>query len=76
MWVRNGVLNARPGHADGADLTVTGPKPALAALLLGPADAAGTIARFSLHTEGDTGVFATLAAVTDTFDPHFNLVTP
>ncbi|MEV6104027.1 alkyl sulfatase dimerization domain-containing protein [Streptomyces sp. NPDC051940] len=76
MWIRNGVLNARPGHADGAQLSVTGPKPALAALLLKPADAAATIDRYSLTTEGDTGALATLAKVTDTFDPHFNLVTP
>jgi len=28
MWVRHGVLNARLGHADRAQLTITGPKPA------------------------------------------------
>ena len=39
MWVRNSVVNARPGHVDGAQLTVAGPKAALAALLLQPAQA-------------------------------------
>ncbi|MFD4371118.1 alkyl sulfatase C-terminal domain-containing protein [Streptomyces sp. NPDC058486] len=76
MWIRNGVLNARPGHADAAQLTVTSPKPALTTLLLKPGYAATTIDRYSLTTEGDTGFLATLVRVTDTFNPHFNLVTP
>ena len=68
MWVRNSVLNARPGHVDGAQLTVAGPKAALAALLLQPAQADAVIAKAGLATDGDTGVFATLATLMDTFD--------
>ncbi|MFD0561755.1 alkyl sulfatase dimerization domain-containing protein [Kitasatospora saccharophila] len=76
MWVRSGVLNARPGHADQARLHVTGPKPVLAALLLDPAKAADIIAKHSLAIDGDVSIFATLAKVSDTFDPYFNIATP
>lgn len=76
IWVRNGVLNARPGHTDDAQITVTGSKAALAGLLLNPADAAKTIDRFSLATEEDTEILTALAKVTDAFDPHFNIATP
>ncbi|MFI6648742.1 alkyl/aryl-sulfatase [Streptomyces sp. NPDC050529] len=76
MWVRHGVLNARPGHAGDARLTVAGPKPALAALLLDPAHAAATITEYGLRTDGDTASLDVLATVIDTFDPHFNIVTP
>ncbi|NGO74128.1 hypothetical protein G6045_00265 [Streptomyces sp. YC504] len=76
MWVRHGVLNARPGQADDAQLTVTGPKAALVALLLDPGHAAETIAKHSLPTDGDVSVLEILAGVTDTFDPQFNIVIP
>ncbi|MEU6846205.1 alkyl sulfatase dimerization domain-containing protein [Streptomyces sp. NPDC046716] len=76
MWVRGGVLNARPGHADGAHLTLTGAKPALAGTLLKPAQAAHAVEAGQVRAEGDIGVLAQLAAVTDEFDPHFNMVTP
>ncbi len=76
MWVRNGVLNARPGHADDVQLTVTGPKAALASLLLKPDQAAATVAQHGLHVEGDLGVLDRLAGATDTFNPYFNIVTP
>jgi hypothetical protein len=32
--------------------------------------------RAEIHVDGDLAVFDTLASVTDTFDPHLNLVTP
>jgi alkyl sulfatase BDS1-like metallo-beta-lactamase superfamily hydrolase len=64
MWVRHGVLNARPGHVDDAQLGVTGPKPA------------ETIAAHSLATDGDTAVLDVLASLMDVFDPHFNIATP
>jgi alkyl sulfatase BDS1-like metallo-beta-lactamase superfamily hydrolase len=76
MWVRHGVLNARPGLADDAQLTISGSKPALAALLLDPAHAAATITEYGLRTDGDTASLDVLATVIDTFDPHFNIVTP
>jgi alkyl sulfatase BDS1-like metallo-beta-lactamase superfamily hydrolase len=76
MWVRNGVLNAREGHTDDAQLTLTGPKPALAAILLQPGNAEATITKTGLTTDGDLSVLNTLASVMDTFDAHFNLATP
>ncbi len=76
MWVRHGVLNARPGHADDAQLTIAGPKAAIAALLLAPAHAADTITKHGLKSDGDTTALDALATVMDTFDPHFNIVTP
>jgi hypothetical protein len=55
---------------------VTGPKAALAGVLLQPGEARALIEKLGLATEGDLGVVDTLASVTDTFDPTFNIVTP
>ena len=76
MWVKHGVLNARAGHAPGAQCTVAGHKAALAGLLLQPAQAAGIAKQAGVTVDGDIAAFETLASVTDTFDPHFNIVTP
>lgn len=76
MWVRNGVLNARKGHGEGAQLSVSGPKPALAGVLLQPGEARELIDTAGCALDGDLGVLDTLALVTDTFDPAFNIVTP
>lgn len=76
MWIRNGVLNARRGHADEVQLTITGPKADLAALLLQPTQAEYIIAKDALKTEGDLAVLESLASVIDTFDRYFNISTP
>jgi alkyl sulfatase BDS1-like metallo-beta-lactamase superfamily hydrolase len=76
MWIRNGVLNARRGHADEVQLTITGPKADLAALLLQPTQAEYIIAKDALKTEGDLAVLESLASVIDTFDPYFKISTP
>ena len=76
MWIRNGVLNARRGHADDVQLTITGPKADLAALLLQPTQAEYIIAKDALKTEGDLAVLESLASVIDTFDPYFKISTP
>ncbi|MEU2678216.1 alkyl sulfatase dimerization domain-containing protein [Streptomyces sp. NPDC007107] len=76
MWVRNGVLNARPGHSPDAQLTVTGAKAVLAAVLLDPSRATDAATAHRLTIEGDITALAALADVMDTFDPHFNIVTP
>ncbi|NGO74149.1 MBL fold metallo-hydrolase [Streptomyces sp. YC504] len=76
MWVHHGVLNARPGHAADAQLSVSGPKPALAALLLKPAAAAEALAQQGMTAEGDVTALDRLAEVTDAFDPHFNISVP
>jgi linear primary-alkylsulfatase len=76
MWVRHGVLNAREGHVDDVQLTLRGPKPAIAQLLLQPGDAADPIASGAVATDGDTSALETLAALMDAFDTRFNLATP
>ncbi|MFJ5880456.1 alkyl/aryl-sulfatase [Kitasatospora cineracea] len=76
MWVRNGVLNARPGHGPDPQLALTGAKPALAAVLLQPGKAAELIAAHGVRADGDPAVLDRLAAVTLAFDPHFPISTP
>jgi alkyl sulfatase BDS1-like metallo-beta-lactamase superfamily hydrolase len=76
LWVRNGVLNARPAHVPEATLTVSGDKTAIATLLLAPTAATKLINSGALKTVGDVRVLDSLAAVMDRFDPAFNLVTP
>ncbi|NUS93935.1 MAG: hypothetical protein HOQ36_16290 [Nocardia sp.] len=76
MWVRHGVLNARPAHADHARLTVTGPKPLLAGLILEPGRADEILGHPDISTTGDIAALHELAEVLDTFDPGFDLVTP
>ena len=76
MWVRNGVLNARPKHAPNADLSVSGDRVAITMLLLVPGQATTLIAAGALTVDGDTGVLDTYAAITDKFDRGFNMVTP
>lgn len=68
------------GHAPSAGLTVTGGKAAIAMLLLSPKGAKGLIEAGTLAADGDVDVdvdvLRAYAAVMDTFDPGFNLVTP
>lgn len=75
-WVKDGVLNARRGHVDGAHLTVSGPKAALAGLLLQPGHGRDIVAKAGLQASGDLAVLDTLASVIDAFDPSFPIVTP
>lgn len=76
LWVRHGVLNARQGaHAD-AELTVSGPRTALAGVLLQPAAAARLVEAGTVTLDGDPSVLDTYASVLDTFDPDFAIVTP
>ena len=70
------MLNAREGYTDDVQLTVRGPKPAIAQVLLQPGSATELIASGSLTTEGHTTVLDTLASVMDAFDTRFNIVTP
>lgn len=76
MWVRNGVLNARKGaHAQTA-LTVSGPKAALAGVLLQPSAAEKLAQAGAVELAGDAEALATYATVVDEFDPNFAIVTP
>jgi alkyl sulfatase BDS1-like metallo-beta-lactamase superfamily hydrolase len=76
MWVQRGVLNARGGASGQAQLTVTGPKPALVGVLLQPASAGQLVSADRVTLDGDATVLETLAGLLDTFDPNFNIVTP
>ena len=49
MWVRRAVLNARSGRAPDAQLTVTGPKPLLAGILLQPGKASAILRKREGH---------------------------
>lgn len=76
MWIRRGVLNARPGMSGDTDLTVTGPKAALVGVLLRPAAAAGLAEAGTIRVDGDRSVFDRYGDVLDDFDPDFPIVTP
>jgi len=55
---------------------VSGPKTAIARLLLQPGDATELIDNGAVTTHGDTTVLDTLASVMDAFDTRFNIATP
>ncbi|ROZ50177.1 MBL fold metallo-hydrolase [Rhodococcus sp. WS3] len=76
MWVRRAVLNARAGHVPDAHLTLSGPKPLLAGILLKPGDASAILDGGKVSATGDLSVLKTLAEVMDTFDPNFDIATP
>ncbi|MGC5165998.1 alkyl/aryl-sulfatase [Luteimicrobium sp. DT211] len=76
LWVRNGVLNARPAHSGAAQLTVSGPKAALVGFLLQPGTALALVDSGAVTADGDRTAIATLASVMEEFDPAFPLVTP
>ncbi|MFK0193969.1 alkyl/aryl-sulfatase [Kitasatospora sp. NPDC090308] len=71
MRVRHGVLNARRGASPQAGLTVSGPKAALAGVLLGQTAAAKAVER-----DGDGRLLEEYWALLDEFDPNFPMVTP
>ncbi|MET8876992.1 alkyl sulfatase dimerization domain-containing protein [Nocardia sp. NPDC004604] len=75
MWVRNGVLNARPGHAAGVGTTLIGARASMAALQL-PAAARTAIEKGDLCIDGDPAPLVALASILDTFDPDFAIVSP
>lgn len=62
MWGPPRRAQHRQGHADAAQLTITGSKAALAGVLLQPASAKAIIDRAGLKTDGDLGVLNTLAS--------------
>ncbi len=66
--LRNGVLVHREAPVDGADVTITTTRAALPGLLVGRTEGMGV--------EGDPNVLRRLAAVLDTPDPDFAIVTP
>jgi alkyl sulfatase BDS1-like metallo-beta-lactamase superfamily hydrolase len=75
-WVKRGVLNARQGASPDTQLTITGPKAALAGVLLQPAGAAQLAQAGKIKLDGDESALASLAVLLDEFDPNFNIVTP
>lgn len=76
MWVRHGVLNARAGAHPDTALTVSGPKAALAGVLLKPAAADALADSGAITLDGDRSALSTYATVVDEFDPNFPIVTP
>jgi alkyl sulfatase BDS1-like metallo-beta-lactamase superfamily hydrolase len=76
MWVRRAVLNARSGRAPGAQLTLTGPKPLLAGILLQPGKASAILESGKVTSDGDVSTLTRLADIMDTFDPNFDIATP
>ncbi|MYT76558.1 Alkyl sulfatase BDS1, metallo-beta-lactamase superfamily [Streptomyces sp. MnatMP-M77] len=76
MWVRRGVLNARPGASPHTLLTVTGPKAALVTTLLKPTTAPQLAQAGKITLDGDDTALSTLADLIDDFDPDFDIVTP
>ncbi|GAA3209854.1 alkyl/aryl-sulfatase [Oerskovia jenensis] len=76
LWVRHGVLNARKGAHPDASLTVSGPKAALAGVLLQPAATARLVDAGTVTLDGEASVLDTYGSVLDTFDPDFAIVTP
>ncbi|GHE25691.1 alkyl sulfatase [Kitasatospora indigofera] len=76
MRVRRGVLNARRGAAPETPLTVSGPKAALAGVLLRPATADRLARSGAITLDGDPSVLETYGGLLDEFDPHFPIVTP
>ncbi|HTW05317.1 MAG TPA: alkyl sulfatase dimerization domain-containing protein [Streptosporangiaceae bacterium] len=75
-WVRRGVLNARRGASPDAQLTVTGPKVALVAVLLRQGAAAQLAEAGQIELDGDESALDTLAGLLEEFDPNFSIVTP
>lgn len=75
-WIRHGVLNARRGADPTAALTVTGPKAALAAVLLQPGAAGKLREQGTITLDGDAGALDTYGGLLDSFDPDFPIVTP
>lgn len=76
MWVRRAVLNARSGRAPDAQLTVTGPKPLLAGILLQPGKASAILESGKVTHDGDVSTLSRFADIMDVFDPNFNIATP
>jgi alkyl sulfatase BDS1-like metallo-beta-lactamase superfamily hydrolase len=76
VWVKRGVLNARVGASPDTQLTVTGPKVAVAGIVLNPASAPQIAQSGEIELNGDASALQRYADVMDQFDPNFNIVTP
>jgi alkyl sulfatase BDS1-like metallo-beta-lactamase superfamily hydrolase len=76
MTIRHGVFNARRGGSHNPQLAVSGPKAALASLLLQAATAAQLAEAKHVTLTGDESVLATHSTLIDTFDTDFPIVSP
>ncbi|MGW4479987.1 alkyl/aryl-sulfatase [Rhodococcus triatomae] len=76
MWIRRGTLNARRGTSPDTQLTVSGPKGALTAVLLQPGGASALVDSGAVSLDGDAEALTTLGSVLDEFEPAFPIVTP
>jgi alkyl sulfatase BDS1-like metallo-beta-lactamase superfamily hydrolase len=76
LRLSNGALTYASNRRDEpADVTLTGSQSALAALASGPLDA-GSLAKAGISLDGDARVLGRLAAVLDSGNPNFAIVTP
>ncbi|MGN6128076.1 MAG: alkyl/aryl-sulfatase [Humibacter sp.] len=73
VTLRNGVLTAVPNGKGDVTLTVTVPKPAIAALATGSVD--GAVAA-GATLDGDASVLQQVLAVLEPGDPDFNIIEP
>jgi alkyl sulfatase BDS1-like metallo-beta-lactamase superfamily hydrolase len=76
MWIKRGVLNARPGASPDTLLTVSGAKANLISIILKPATAPQAADAGRIQLAGDASTMQDYAAVMDEFDLNFNIVTP
>ncbi|WP_029288299.1 alkyl/aryl-sulfatase [Cellulomonas sp. HZM] len=76
FWVRRGVLNARRGPSPSPRLSLSGPKASLVAVLLDPASAGALVDAGALMLTGDPSELDAYAALLDSADPVFPIVTP
>ena len=76
VWVRRGVLNARPGASPDTQLTVSGPKAALVGVVLQPAAAEKLAAAGKIQLDGEKSALTEFAGLMDEFDPNLNIITP
>ena len=76
MRVRHGCSTPVPATTTALSSPSLVPRPALAGVLLQPAQAEAIITKAGLKTGGDLSALQALAPVMDAFNPHFNISTP
>jgi alkyl sulfatase BDS1-like metallo-beta-lactamase superfamily hydrolase len=76
MRVARGVLNARQGASDDAQLTISGPKSALTGVLLTPTSGQRLAEAGEISFDGDPAALAAFADLIDDFEPNFNIISP
>jgi alkyl sulfatase BDS1-like metallo-beta-lactamase superfamily hydrolase len=77
VWLQNAVLHNRAEDAfDDADLSIEAEHDVMAAIIFGLLPLADAVAAGMATAQGDLDALDRLAALLDTFDPAFRIVTP